>query len=941
MNNFSNFIIFFLLSIAFSATILGSLGVQQNPRVRLEQMSTWVLQARLLGNQQEQLADKEDQQVRQEQKDQSNPPAMPVVGSIDPDPIDSVQLVGSVEPVESVGLVPPVEPVGGIQQNPRVRLEQMSAWVLQARVLENQQDPLADQEDQQDRQDQQESNLPVMPVSGSIDPVGSAQLIAPFEALEPVGSVAPVEPVSGVQQNPRVRLKRVLEARILRTQQGKLAYQKDQQDQQELNLPMMLAICSNDPAGSVQLVAPVEPLIAPLEPVESVTPVEPVSGVQQNPRVRLKRVLEARILRTQQGKLAYQKDRQDQRELNLPMMLAICSNDPAGSVQLVAPVEALEPVESVTPVELVSGVQQNPRIQLEQMSTWVLKARILETQQGQLTDQQEQQVGQEQQDQLNLAVMPIMGSIEPVDSVQRIGPVEPVESVGLVAPVELVSRVHQNPRVRLEQMLLKARVLRTHQNQLADQKNQQVRQEQKDQSNPPAMPVVGSIDLVDSVKLVGPVEPVESVGSVVPMRPVSRVQQNPRVRLEQMSTWVLEARLLGTQQEQLADQKGQQIRQEQVGPVEPVKSVGSVVPMRPISRVQQNPRIRLEQMSTWVLEARLLGTQQEQLADQKDQQVRQEQQDQSNLPVMPVIEDSIDPGGSVQQVVGPVEPLEPVGSVVSVRPVSADELVEFVVPSNAQYFLSLRRNQGQSIGNDTSYTTIEALSFPFHYQNWWPFLDLRAHRFDKGDKYAGNLGVGCRFAPQFTDQVFGINAYYDYRNAHHVKFNQLGVGFEMLGKCWNLRINGYLPIGKKKVLVSSCFFDDFIGDFFISRRNYLNSLRGVDFELESHLMRMCCIDFYLAMGAYYYKEDRCRRDIYGTEYRLTSRYCDNLSFSISVTHDSTFKTRIQGEISLTYPFNFCCDQTFFLPVRRREIIVLDRRSRWKSNFGTSSCQSCN
>lgn len=263
---------------------------------------------------------------------------------------------------------------------------------------------------------------------------------------------------------------------------------------------------------------------------------------------------------------------------------------------------------------------------------------------------------------------------------------------------------------------------------------------------------------------------------------------------------------------------------------------------------------------------------------------------------------------------------------------SLGEFLDTLHPN--EYFLSIRRNQGRTVGNKISYTTLEAFSFPLDYKSVWPFLDFRAHRFDSRDKYAANLGLGCRFAPKFTDQVFGMNVYYDTRNAHCNSFEQIGLGFEMLGKCWNCRLNGYLPIGKKQVLDSTCFFDSFIGSYYMFRKNYVRALPGLDFELESYLASICCVDVYVGMEAYYYKGDRCRGNVYGAEYRLTTWYCDYLSFSIGVTHDCIFKTRVQGILSLTYPFKCFCgtDKRLFYSVRRREIIVLDRHSEWQWNW---------
>lgn len=265
-------------------------------------------------------------------------------------------------------------------------------------------------------------------------------------------------------------------------------------------------------------------------------------------------------------------------------------------------------------------------------------------------------------------------------------------------------------------------------------------------------------------------------------------------------------------------------------------------------------------------------------------------------------------------------------------------LVPFFTFSASTYptdnFFSLRRNQGRTIGCDHSYTTLGWMSFPVHYGSAWPFFDVQIHRLDHRAKLAGNVGIGCRFAPACLDQVIGINAYYDFRDQHRTNFNQVGVGFELLGHCWNCRLNGYLPVGKKRILDSFCLFDDYIGSFFILERKYLKALKGCDFEIESHLFRHCCMNFYLGIGAYYYMGDKCRGKIYGSEYRLTAWFCDYLAFRLIATHDAAFKSRVQGEVMIRFPFDCCCGdaQRLFWPVERRDIIVLDKRSRWKTNF---------
>ncbi len=82
----------------------------------------------------------------------------------------------------------------------------------------------------------------------------------------------------------------------------------------------------------------------------------------------------------------------------------------------------------------------------------------------------------------------------------------------------------------------------------------------------------------------------------------------------------------------------------------------------------------------------------------------------------------------------------------------------------------------------------------------YPFLDIRAHRVDKG-RLATNLGFGWRvFSPCF-DQMFGLNIFHDYRRVrNHGNFQQIGLGGEIFVRCWQMRINGYIPIGRKKNL---------------------------------------------------------------------------------------------------------------------------------------------
>jgi hypothetical protein len=186
--------------------------------------------------------------------------------------------------------------------------------------------------------------------------------------------------------------------------------------------------------------------------------------------------------------------------------------------------------------------------------------------------------------------------------------------------------------------------------------------------------------------------------------------------------------------------------------------------------------------------------------------------------------------------------------------------------------------------------------------------------------------------------------FYDYRRACNSDFNQFGLGFEILGEIWNFRLNGYLPVGNKSQRCSFCFFDGYIGDFFFLEEKFMDSLKGINFEIEA-IARDCCGNgLGLAIGPYYYNRRKgCRRDIYGSELRLSSWFCNYFTFVVLASYDNVFKGRIQAQLGLTVPLYFqqsktgslhigCCNQRLFQPIQRNDAVLIKSHRRWKWNF---------
>ncbi|NGX45428.1 MAG: hypothetical protein K940chlam2_00582 [Chlamydiae bacterium] len=254
-------------------------------------------------------------------------------------------------------------------------------------------------------------------------------------------------------------------------------------------------------------------------------------------------------------------------------------------------------------------------------------------------------------------------------------------------------------------------------------------------------------------------------------------------------------------------------------------------------------------------------------------------------------------------------------------------------------YLTARHTFGEGLGYDHGYTTLEAMFYPSWCCNTnWVFFDFRIHRFTNCD-WAANGGIGIRCPAICEDRIYGLNLYYDYlrNDCHSLNFHQIGIGFEALGECYDLRVNAYFPLQDKQ-RVKSCFFDDYEGGFFISQKEYRESLTGVDLEVGAHITDICGLNFYGAIGPYYYNAD-CF-DFVGGRARLMA--CIDTCIGMItgqglITYDCHFSTRWQAEVGISFPlFPRCevdCGQSCRVrDIYRNEIIVVDKNCRWKTNF---------
>lgn len=270
---------------------------------------------------------------------------------------------------------------------------------------------------------------------------------------------------------------------------------------------------------------------------------------------------------------------------------------------------------------------------------------------------------------------------------------------------------------------------------------------------------------------------------------------------------------------------------------------------------------------------------------------------------------------------------------------NSNEEKETCPKGKKQYRTTLRHIESGGIGYNDGYTTLEV--FAASDPGQWtiiPFFNGKGHVFNNG-KWAANVGAGLRTL--LGNRAYGINGYYDYRNARRFNSNQIGIGLETLGELFDFRINGYLPIGAKISSPYDPLFKTFSGNNMLISQKYQSAMKGADVEFGFHIGKTKFCDFYAAAGPYYFN-GKVDPITWGGKARISGRFKDILTLEISDSYDKTFHNKFQGQISLTFsfgpkskvkPYGRTCKKANALndrmlqPVSRQEIIVINKPTK--------------
>jgi|GEM_PF-2213619 len=251
--------------------------------------------------------------------------------------------------------------------------------------------------------------------------------------------------------------------------------------------------------------------------------------------------------------------------------------------------------------------------------------------------------------------------------------------------------------------------------------------------------------------------------------------------------------------------------------------------------------------------------------------------------------------------------------------------------------LNIGATLGQTVGVDAGYGNVGFFLAPsqccFAGQ---PFVDLNAYWLDDHNRRAASGGLGYRWLDS-NYRMWGANVYYDYREAYHGGFNQWGLGLESLGPCWDVRLNGYLPLSGTRKASHAHIYEAIDGLYSVRQHEF--SYGGVDLEIGKSLWDCDSFSFYGALGPYFYHKNHYD-NFFGGQIRGVLSWREWLTFEVRGTYDERYNARLQGMINLFVPLDCfmcwnrcksksdCIDWMLTQSTVRRPLIATDKGCCW-------------
>jgi len=205
---------------------------------------------------------------------------------------------------------------------------------------------------------------------------------------------------------------------------------------------------------------------------------------------------------------------------------------------------------------------------------------------------------------------------------------------------------------------------------------------------------------------------------------------------------------------------------------------------------------------------------------------------------------------------------------------------------------------GDGVGFNGGFGTLEWMT-PLHGDGEWDILfgDARFNILNDAS-ISSNVGIGYRWYDLGLNRIFGVNAFWDWRDTGNNGFNQLGFGVESLGPLVDFRANAYIPdIGETTGVLPGRF----IAHNLILNREI--AMTGADAEIGLSVVNMDRVQLKVFGGGYYYDGHKSQ-NAGGWRVRAEADLDQQYNVNFRVQQDDVFGTTANVAVTVRFLHRF-------------------------------------
>lgn len=236
---------------------------------------------------------------------------------------------------------------------------------------------------------------------------------------------------------------------------------------------------------------------------------------------------------------------------------------------------------------------------------------------------------------------------------------------------------------------------------------------------------------------------------------------------------------------------------------------------------------------------------------------------------------------------------------------------------------------GTLYGYEESFSSVGGFVPHFFEENAMLYADARGLVGYDG-RGGANVGLGWRYYMPELDRFIGTSLWYDFDASHARSYNQVGIGFESIGRYFDLILNGYIPVGEDQNTLSTALVGQgqFSGNqLLLDRFNEIETAyTGFDAQIGGPMPLLGRYGVQGYTGFYFFTGSN-GGDFTGVSGRLAWQVNEDWNIGVNFSDDHTFGTNTQMQVVMTLPDGKASRWLRPLSVRERMMQSVQRNYR--------------